>query len=175
MMRIVSRRLATPLVLCAAMAGALALGAARASSGATRDPGGSARVASTALNVEIDKVSPPCHPNPHAQADIASVAARDDIRSLPLPLKQRILRLAGRPHSTLPIQAFAEADQPSQLFQYYLVDTHNFEPNVFTAIFPGINDAVQLTATGADCGLPTVGPVRLVAEPKPDLPTDPNG
>ncbi len=171
MIRIESRRLATPLVLSAAMAGALVLGASRATTGAT---GGTARVASAAPDVEIDKVSPPCHPNPHAQADIASVAGRGDIRSLPLPLKQRILRLAGRPHSTLPIQAFAEADQPSQLFQYYLVDTHNFEPNVFTAIFPGINDAVQLTVTGADCGLPTVGAVRLVVEPKPDLPTDPN-
>src|SRR6267378_587460 len=138
MMRIESRRLATPLVLFAAMAGALVLGASRASTGATHDSGGSARVASAAADVEIDKVSPPCHPNPHAQADIASVAGRGDIRSLPLPLKQRILRLAGRPHSTLPIQAFAEADQPSQLFQYYLVDTHHFEPNVFTTIFPGV-------------------------------------
>src|SRR6185295_19479050 len=27
--------------------------------------------------------------------------------------------------------------------------------------------------TGAVCGLPTVGAVRLVVEPKPDLPTDP--
>ena len=172
MFRIESRRLATPLMLSAAMAGALVLGASRASTGATQ--GGSARVASAAPGVEIDKVSPPCHPNPHAQADIASVAGRGDIRSLPLPLKQRILRLAGRPHSTLPIQAFAEADQPSQLFQYYLVDTHHFEPNVFTTIFPGVNDAVELTVTGADCGLPTVGAVRLVVEPKPGLPTDPN-
>src|SRR6267142_3511981 len=160
MMRIESRRLAAPLVLSAAMAGALVLGASQ--------------VASTVPGVEIDKISPPCHPNPHAQADIASVAGRGDIRSLPLPLKQRILRLAGRPHSTLPIQAFAEADQPSQLFQYYLVDTHHFEPNVFTTIFPGVNDAVELTVTGADCGLPTVGAVRLVVEPKPGLPTDPN-
>ena len=28
--------------------------------------------------------------------------------------------------------------------------------------------------TGPDCGLPTLGAVRLVLEPKPDLPTDPN-
>jgi hypothetical protein len=105
---------------------------------------------------------------------MAAVFNRGDIRSLPQPLQQQLVRLAGRPHSTLPIQAFAEADQPSRLFQYYLLDTHNFEPNVFTHIFPFINDNVELTATGADCGLPTVGAVRMVVEPKPDLPTDPN-
>jgi hypothetical protein len=33
---------------------------------------------------------------------------------------------------------------------------------------------VQLTATGGNCGLPTVGAVRVVLEPKPGLPTDPN-
>jgi hypothetical protein len=84
------------------------------------------------------------------------------------------LRIAGRPHSAVPTQAYAEADGPSQLFQYYLLDTHGFQPNVFTATFPGINDQAEKTATGADCGLPTVGAVRLVVEPKPDLPTDPN-
>jgi hypothetical protein len=49
-----------------------------------------------------------------------------------------------------------------------------FEPNIFTTIFPMINDHVQLTVTGANCGLPAVGAVRLVLEPKPGLPTDPN-
>lgn len=33
---------------------------------------------------------------------------------------------------------------------------------------------MQLTATGGNCGLPTVGAVRVVLEPKPGLPTDPN-
>ena len=32
----------------------------------------------------------------------------------------------------------------------------------------------MLTATGPDCGLPTIGAVRVVLEPKPGLPTDPN-
>ena len=45
---------------------------------------------------------------------------------------------------------------------------------MFTAILPGINDQVQLTITGTNCGLPTIGTVRVVLEPKPDLPTDPN-
>ena len=72
------------------------------------------------------------------------------------------------------MQAFAEADEPSRLFQYYLLDTTGFESNVFTAIIPGVNDAnVQLTVTGGNCGLPTVGAVRVVLEPKPGLPTDP--
>jgi hypothetical protein len=89
-------------------------------------------------------------------------------------LKDRLGQLANRPHSILPLQVFAEADPPSQLFQYYLLDTSGFEPNVFTKIFPGINDHVQLTVTGANCGLSTVGAVRVVLEPKPGLPTDPN-
>jgi hypothetical protein len=121
-----------------------------------------------------DQPPPPCHPNPQADLDIATVARRGDVVNLPAPLKNRLLRLAGRPHTVLPLQTFAEADSPSQLFQYYLIDTTGFEPNVFTTIFPGINDKVMLTVTGADCGLPTVGSVRLALEPKPGLPTDPN-
>jgi len=117
---------------------------------------------------------PPCHPNPRAASDMEAVANRGDIRGLPAPLKDRLVRLAGRPHSFLPIQAFAEADKPSQLFQYYLLDTTGFEPNVFTTRIPGVNDAAQLTVTGANCGLSTIGTVRVVLEPKPGLPTDPN-
>jgi hypothetical protein len=122
----------------------------------------------------VDQPPAPCHPNPQANADVRTVAAREDIASLPAALKNRVLRLAGRPHSTLPIQAYAEADQPSQLFQYYLLDTHGFEANPFTTTIPGVNDQVMKTATGGNCGLPTVGSVRLVLEPKPGLPTDPN-
>lgn len=117
---------------------------------------------------------PPCHPNPNAAADGALVRQRGDIAHLPDPLQDLLERMAERPHSYLPIQAFAEADKPSQLFQYYLLSTTGFEPNPFTARFPGINDQAMLTATGADCGLPTIGAVRLVVEPKPGLPTDPN-
>jgi hypothetical protein len=115
----------------------------------------------------------PCHPNTTAAVDIETVSHRGDVVHLPAPLRDRLIELAGRPHSVLPVQARAEADAPSQLFQYYLLDTHGFEPNVFTAIFPGVNDLAQLTATGPDCGLPTIGAVRLVVEPKPGLPTDP--
>jgi hypothetical protein len=116
----------------------------------------------------------PCHPNPHAAADRERVRTRGDVRLLPEPLRQRLAELAGRPHSQLPTQAYAEADQPSQLFQYYLLDTTGFEPNPFTSLFPGINDTAMLTATGPQCGLPTLGVVRVVLEPKPGLPTDPN-
>lgn len=114
------------------------------------------------------------HPNPRARHDMEEVANRDDVRHLPGELKNRLVTLAGRPHSVLPIQVFAEANRPSQLFQYYLIDTHGFERNVFTTIFPGINDQVMLTATGANGGIPTIGSVRLVLEPKPGLPTDPD-
>ena len=117
---------------------------------------------------------PPCHPNPFAQRDMATVLAREDIHQLPQALTRRLAILAGRPHTYLPMQAYAEASKPSQLFQYYLLGSQGFEPNPFTALFPGINDTAMLTATGSNCGLPTVGAVRLVVEPKPGLPTDPN-
>jgi hypothetical protein len=120
------------------------------------------------------KLPPPCHANPHARAEGEGVEHRGDVRHLPGPLRERLEGLAQRPHSTVPTQAFAEADQPSQLFQYYLLDTNGFEPNPFTKLFQGVNDQAQLTATGFDCGLSTLGAVRLVLEPKADLPTDPN-
>jgi hypothetical protein len=115
-----------------------------------------------------------CNPNPTASQDMQLVVNRGDIVDLPVPLKNRLAEIAGRNHSYLPVQAFAEADQPSQLFQYYLLDTNGFEPNVFTAVIPGVNDSAMKTATGANCGAPTIGSVRLVVEPKPGLPTNPN-
>ncbi len=132
--------------------------------------------------VRADQPPAPCHPNPNANQDMAEVRKRGDIRHLPDPLEDRLVRMAGRPHSQLPTQAYAEAHSdkapfkpvPSQLFQYYLLDTTGFEPNPFTSLIPGANDTAMLTATGPDCGLPTIGAVRVVLEPKPGLPTDPN-
>ena len=72
---------------------------------------------------------PPCHPNPNEATDVSTVAIRADVASLPMPLKDRLLQLASRPHTYLPQQAFAEATTSSRLFQYYLLDTHGFEPN----------------------------------------------
>src|SRR3989441_9913012 len=95
---------------------------------------------------------PPCHPNPRAASDMEAVANRGDIRGLPAPLKDRLGRLPGRPHSFLPIQAFAEADKPSQLFQYYLMETTRVEPKGFTPRPPGRNDGGELTLTLAKCG-----------------------
>jgi len=115
-----------------------------------------------------------CHTNSNAAQDRQTVLARGDIQNLPAPLKGRIGDIAAGPHSYLPVQAFAEADHPSLLVQYYLLDTNGFEPNVFTTVIPGVNDTAMKTATGANCALPTVGSVRVVVEPKPGLPTDPN-
>src|SRR5216683_1470599 len=120
-----------------------------------------------------EQPSSPCHANPTAATDEDAVRNRGDIVNLPGPLKDRLAQLANRPHTYLPMQVFAEADKPSQLFQYYLLDTTGFEPNVFATLFIGVNDKVQLTATGGNCGLLTVGAVRIVLEPKPGLPTDP--
>ena len=116
---------------------------------------------------------PPCHPNPNAATDRAQVRDRGDVRHLPDRLQDVLERLADRPHTYLPMQAFAEADSPSQLFQYYLLNTEGFEPNPFTARMPGVNDKAMLTATGGNCGLSTIGAVRVVVEPKPVFPTDP--
>jgi len=117
----------------------------------------------------------PVHPNPTGERDEATVVNRGDVVKLPAPLKRTLGELAEGPHSVLPLQAFAEADKPSQLFQYYLLDTKNFQPNVFTAIVPGINDSAIPTAANAANGKrPTFGAVRVVLEPKPGLPTDPN-
>jgi hypothetical protein len=122
------------------------------------------------------KVIPPhpCHPNAKAEIDAQIMRERGDVRHLPDALRRQLVLLGIRPHSALPIQAYAEADDPSQLFQYYLLDTHGFQPNPFTRRYQGLNDDVQLTATGFDCGLSTIGSVREVLEPKPGLPTDPN-
>ena len=116
-----------------------------------------------------DQPPSPCHPNLNAAQDSMTVLSRGDIMNLPGPLQARIGSLAARPHSQLPTQAYAEADGASQLFQYYLLDTTGFEPNVFTAIFPRVNDQVQLTVTGANCGLSTIGSVRVVLEPNRDF------
>lgn len=115
-------------------------------------------------------------PNPGADREPAaeSVASRGDVKFLPGPLKARLLEIAARPHSYLPITAFSEAADPSRLFQYYLLDTTGFQPNVFTSVVPGINDtAIPTAANAANGGLPTIGAVRVTLEPKPGLPTDP--
>src|SRR4029453_11036983 len=48
------------------------------------------------------------------------IAKRGDVKHLPKPLKDRLIEISKRPHTYLPLQVFAEADSPSQLFQYYL-------------------------------------------------------
>jgi hypothetical protein len=78
-------------------------------------------VAALTNKAVAQQIQPPaqCHPNPSATRDMATVRNRDDVKNLPAPLKDRLATLAGRLHSILPVQAFAEADKPSQLFQYY--------------------------------------------------------
>jgi hypothetical protein len=106
--------------------------------------------------------------------DQQKVAHREDVVNLPDELKDRLVELAGRPHTYPPLTVFAEAPSPSQLFAYYLLDTTGFQPNVFTTTIVGINDGTAPTATGPNHDLPTIAAVRLVVEPKPGLPTDPN-
>jgi hypothetical protein len=126
------------------------------------------------VGAQTARAQTPAHPNPHAFFDRLVLLNRPDIRKLPEPLKHQLGDMAERPHTFLAMQAFAEADKPSQLFQYYLLDAKNFQPNVFTSVIPGVNDQAQLTAFGGNGGLPIIGAVRVVLEPKPGLPTDPN-
>jgi len=93
----------------------------------------------------------------HAGATTDPFANRGDIVQLPAPLKDRLIALSQAPVAYQPQTAFNEAAGASQLFQYYLLDQKNFQPNVFTTASP--------TALGG---------VRIVLEPKPGLPTDPN-
>jgi hypothetical protein len=90
----------------------------------------------------------------------SSFANRGDIKFLPAPLKAREVQLAQRLATFLPMTAFNEAAGPSQLFQYYLIDQKHFQPNVFSS--------------AASSSQPTIGAVRVVLEPKPGLPTNPN-
>ena len=107
--------------------------------------------------------------------EIIEFAHRGDIRPLPRALKSRLLRIAKRPHTYLPQTLFSEAADQSLLFQYYLLDTTSFQPNVFTSVVPGINEtAIATAANAANGGLPTIGAVRIALEPKPGLPTDPD-
>src|SRR2546426_2438894 len=101
----------------------------------------------TPLAGYAEQPPPPCHPNPQAPSDMATVASRGDVALLPAPLKDRLVQLAGRPHTYLPLQVNAQAPNPTQLFPYYLLDTHGFQPNVFTTRISGVNDAPMLTVT----------------------------
>ena len=102
------------------------------------------------------------------ELEVSQLLQREDIKSLPEPLQARLVQLIGQPHAFPAIPAFNEAANPSLLFQYYLLDQSGFQPNVFTAAIPGINDTASPPASGA------IGAVRVVIEPKPGKPLDPN-
>src|SRR5436190_16822277 len=66
-----------------------------------------------------DQPPPPCHPNPKANQDMAEVRNRGDVRHLPDPLEDRLVRMAGRPHSQLPTQPTrrrTRTSRPSRLY-----------------------------------------------------------
>jgi len=107
-------------------------------------------------------------PSSANELEVSQLLQREDIKSLPKPLQTQLVQLIQQPHAFPPIPAFNEAANPSLLFQYYLLDQGSFQPNVFTAQIPGIND----TASPPDSG--TIGAIRVVVEPKPGKPLDPN-
>jgi hypothetical protein len=107
-------------------------------------------------------------PSAANELEVSQLLQRGDIMSLPKPLQAQLVQLIEQPHAFPPIPAFNEAVNPSLLFQYYLLDQSSFQPNVFTAAIPGIND----TASPPDSG--AFGAIRVVVEPKPGKPLDPN-
>jgi hypothetical protein len=116
-----------------------------------------------------------CTPEFCSRGDIAPLASQPATQ----PLQDRLVTLDCSPHSVAPVQVFAEADPDtgqSRLFMYYLLDSTGFQPSVFTTRIPGLNDdpSTMLTVWGANCGLATLGAVRVALEPKPGLPTDPD-
>jgi hypothetical protein len=117
-----------------------------------------------------------CHPS----FCTPNLCSRGDIFPLSTPdtqaLQDRLILIDCSPHSIAPLQVFAEADNKSLLFQYYLLDSTGFQPSVLTTKIPGINDdpSTMRTSWGANCNLATIGSARLALEPKPGLPTDPD-
>ncbi len=181
--------------LRAALAVALATGCAHDSRGTQQDNGtgsssGSGSGSSSVVGATCAAPMPiPPLINPdtgiacHASACTAGFCTRGDIAPLgrtpaTQPLQDRLATLDCSPHSIAPLQVFAEADPTaggkSQLFQYYLLDSTGFQPSVFTTAIPGLNDMAMKTVWGANCGLATIGAVRLALEPKPGLPKDPD-
>ncbi len=111
---------------------------------------------------------------PEDRRAVQRLRRRGDINPLPADLCNQLLDLESRPHSQSVLPVFAEADDASLLFSYYLLNTDEFEPNPFTAGIEGINDAALPTgANFANGGLPTIGSIRMVFEPKDGLPGDP--
>jgi hypothetical protein len=104
------------------------------------------------------------------RGDVAPLGAHQETQAL----QDRLATLACSPRSIAPLQIFAEAEAQSQLFMYYLLDSTGFQPSVFTTVIPGLNDTAMLTVFGANCGVSTLGAVRVALEPKPGLPTDPD-
>ena len=99
---------------------------------------------------------------------------RGDVRHLPEALQDRLELLATPALNLRADDSVLRGADASKLFQYYLLDTKHFQPNVFTTTIPGINDGVAPSATGPNHDKPTLGAVRVVVEPKLGLPTDPN-
>jgi hypothetical protein len=147
------------------------------------DVGDIAHAMKTCQSITVPPMTDPftgitCHPS----ACTPDFCARGDIAPLQhtgatRPLLLRLATLDCSPHSVPPLQVFAEANpvtRKSQLFMYYLLDSTNFQPSVFTGPIKGLNDQAMRTVWGANCDLATIGAVRLELEPKPGLPTDPN-
>jgi hypothetical protein len=107
-------------------------------------------------------------PSLATEKEVRQLLKRGDIKALPAPLKARLAQLIELPHAFPAVPAFNEAPNPSLLFQYYLLDQTSFQPNVFTAQIPGINDTATPPASGG------LGAIRVVVEPIPGVTIDPN-
>src|SRR6266436_8492809 len=66
-----------------------------------------------ARRADAEQPPPPCHPNPRAAVDRETVANRDDIRNLPAPLKERIVRLPTDPIASCPCKCSLRPTNPA--------------------------------------------------------------
>ena len=71
-------------------------------------------VAAAAIGIGAQSAEP--NGGADREPNFHSIQGRGDITFLPAPLQNRLVELARRPHSYLPLTVFGEADAPSQLF-----------------------------------------------------------
>src|SRR2546428_10438623 len=75
----------------------------------------------TPLAGYAEQPPPPCHPNPQAAADMATVASRGDVALLPTPLKDPLVLLALRSPTFLAMLATVQSPRPPPFFPSYLL------------------------------------------------------
>ena len=140
-------------------------GAAETGADATSATGEAIRSAAPTVSREPER-SGRCRPGRFAHGCLARAGGAEgtaaaDRRTPALAAAAAGLRRGGLAEPAVPVLPARERRASSR--------------NVVLKASPGRQrSSCMKTATGGNCGLPTIGAVRLALEPKPGLPTDPN-